>query len=51
MYELYRSELKGKVYRLIFNMNKSVRIKVKTPVGVSQSQEIDENVDQGLVDP
>ena len=39
MNELYRSEVKGKTYRLMFQMNKKAYIKVKTPVGVSQSKE------------
>ena len=48
--ELYNSQITGKLYRLIFNMNKTVCIKVKTPVGVSASEEIHEIVAQGSVD-
>ena len=50
MFELYRSQLKGKVYRLIYNMNKRVKIKVKTPVGETQSEEVEDLVTQGSVD-
>ena len=39
-----------KIYRLIYNMNKTVCIKVKTPVGVSESKEIHEIVAQGSAD-
>ena len=50
MFELYGSKLKGKVYRLIFNMNSSSRIKVKTSVGVTQSAVTDPLVAQGTVE-
>ena len=50
MMELYNSQITGKLYRLIFNMNKTVCIKVKTPVGVSASEEIHEIVAQGSMD-
>ena len=44
---LYNSSLKGKVYRLMYELNKNSRIKVKTPVGVSASQETGPLVAQG----
>ena len=44
---LYNSSLKGKVYRLMFQMNKKSRIKVKTPVGYTTSQETGALVAQG----
>ena len=34
--ELYKLEIKGKVYRLIHEMNKNIRIKVKTPLGTTK---------------
>ena len=48
--ELYSCQVKGKLYRLIFNMNKSVKIRVKTPVGVTRSEEVGETVTQGSVE-
>ena len=44
---LYNSSLKGKVYRLMFEMNKKSRIKVKTPVGLTTSEETGPVVAQG----
>ena len=48
--ELYNSQVKGKVYRLLFNLNKTSRIKVKTSVGVSQSAVTGPLVTQGSVE-
>ena len=45
--EAYNSALRGKLYRLIFEMNKSSMIKVKTPVGLSHSDSIDLILAQG----
>ena len=39
MNEVYKCSVKGKVYRLIYEMNKSIRIKVKTSVGLSPLEE------------
>ena len=50
MNELYERELNGKIYRLIFEMNKDTRIKVKTPVGVTKTKEVGPTVTQGSVD-
>ena len=50
MYELYRSNLKGKVYRLLFQMNKHIRIRVKTPVGLTTPEDTGPGVRQGGVD-
>ena len=48
--ELYKSQVKGKAYRLLFNLNKNTRIRVKTPVGVSQAAETGPLVSQGSVE-
>ena len=37
--EVYSCNVKGKVYRLIYGMNQNVKIKVKTPVGITESKE------------
>ena len=50
MNELYERELNGKIYRLIFEMNKDTRIKVKTPVGETKTEEVGQMVTQGSVD-
>ena len=49
MAELYKYEIKGKVYRLIFNMNKNVTIKVTTPGGVTVSEKVGSILAQGSV--
>ena len=33
MSEMYKSNVKGKIYRLLYKMNQNIRISVKTPVG------------------
>ena len=48
--ELYKSEVKGKVHRLIYNLNKNLRIKVQTSVGTSQSEDTGPIVGQVNVD-
>ena len=50
MNEVYRNKVRGKVYRLLFNMNKKAQIKVNTSVGISQSKETGPNVQQGTVE-
>ena len=49
-YELYKSNVKGKLYKLIFNLNKNIRIKVKTPVGESEPVDTGPYVGQGAVE-
>ena len=44
MDSLYRLGVKGRVYRLLYNMNKEVEIEVKTPVGLSESEKVKEIV-------
>ena len=48
--ELYSSNVKGKLYRLIYQMNKNSRIRVKTPLGLTEAKETGPLVAQGLVD-
>ena len=50
MGELYSSQLKGKLYRLIYEMNKNIRIQVKTPVGLTEPEDTGPTVGQGGVD-
>ena len=48
--ELYRSNIRGKVYRMIFKMNENIRIRVKTPVGMTDYTDTGMGVGQGTVD-
>ena len=50
MRELYKKEIRGKVYRLIFRMNENIVIKVKTPVGVTDAVNTGMGIGQGSVD-
>ena len=50
MDELYKSNIKGKLYKLIFEMNRDVRIRVRTPVGVSNVEEVGKTVAQGSLE-
>ena len=45
--EIYRNKTKGKLYRLLFLLNKNVKIRVKTPVGVTKSHDTGPTVSQG----
>ena len=47
MNELYKLNVKGKLYRLIFNLNKSTEICVKTSVGKTNSADVGEGLGQG----
>ena len=44
---VYNSGVKGKLYRLLYLMNKDTIIKVKTGVGISEEEETGENIGQG----
>ena len=48
--EVYANQVKGKVYRLLFEMNRNTRIMVKTPVGCSQSADTGPIITQGSVE-
>ena len=45
--ELYKLDIKGKIYRLVYKLNKDTEITVRTPVGYTDSCEIDECLGQG----
>ena len=49
MDNLYKSGIKGKLYRLIYELNKNNFIKIKTPVGITDGFKTGENVTQGSV--
>merc|ERR1711954_221318 len=50
MKKVHESHVKGKVYRLIFQMNKNVRVKIQTPVGVTWEANTGPIVSQGGID-
>ena len=50
MNSLYKLNVKGKIYRFLYEMNKNARIKVKTPVGTSDSEDTGPVLSQGSVE-
>ena len=50
MSELYKSDIKGKLYRLIFKLNENIKITVKTPVGNTEYEDTGNGLGQGTVD-
>ena len=47
MCEVYKAGVKGRAYRLIYNLNENTKIKVSTPVGLSEEAIVKEIVGQG----
>ena len=50
MNELFKNEIRGKLYRLLYLMNKSIKIKVQTPVGISDEVDTGETLAQGSIE-
>ena len=50
MDSLYNNGIRGKLYRLIFEMNRETRIQLRTAVGVSSEESTGEGVGQGTLD-
>ena len=50
MNELHRSDIHGKLYRLLYLMNQNTRIQVCTPVGVTDEADTGETLGQGTVE-
>ena len=48
--EVYLSQVKGKVYRLLFEMNKSTQIIIRTPVGDSEARSVGAVITQGGIE-
>ena len=49
MNTLYNCGVTGKLYRLIFEMNKKTVLKVKTGLGMSEAVDLGENIAQGSI--
>ena len=50
MNALYNCGIRGKMYRLIYNMNKDTKIRVRTAVGETEEKETGENIGQGTLE-
>jgi hypothetical protein len=50
MNELYKSNVKGKLYRLLFEMNSNTKISIQTPVGITDESDTGEGVGQGTLE-
>ena len=48
--EVYRNNVKGKLYKLLFELNKDTRISVRTPVGDTEWRETGEGWGQGTIE-
>ena len=48
--ELHRSNVRGKLYKLIYEMNKDTRISVRTPVGDTDMRDVGEGWGQGTIE-
>ena len=50
MNELHKAKVKGKVYKLVYELNKDTRITVRTAVGDSDKREVEDTISQGSID-
>ena len=48
--ELYRNNVKGKLYKLLYVLNKDTRISVRTPVGDTEQRNTGEGWGQGTIE-
>ena len=48
-YKIYKRKIKGKLYRLIYILNENTRIRVRTPVGISDAANTGPTVGQGSI--
>ena len=46
-YEIYKKGIQGKLYRLVYKLNENLKIKVRTPVGLTDSANLGPSVGQG----
>ena len=50
MGEIYKNNVRGKLYRLLYLMNRNTRISVQTPVGMSGEMDTGEGLGQGTIE-
>ena len=50
MNELYKNKVQGKLYRLLFEMNKNTKISIQTPVGLTEEKDTGQGVGQGTLE-
>ena len=48
--EMYKVNVRGKLYKLLYELNKDRRISVRTPIGESEQKETKEGISQGSID-
>ena len=48
--ELYKCQVKGKLYKLIYELNRDTRVTVRTAVGDSDPEEVGEGMAQGSLE-
>ena len=48
--EMYKLNIRGKLYKLLYELNKDRRISVRTPIGESEQKETKEGISQGSID-
>ena len=48
-FEMYKRNVKGKVYRLMYGLNENIRIRVRTPLGLTDSRDTFAGIGQGTV--
>ena len=48
-YKMYKSNVKGKVYRLLYLLNQNIRIRVRTAVGVTEAANTGPGIGQGTI--
>ena len=48
--ELYKNQVRGKLYKLLYEMNKDTRIKVRTAVGDPEERDTGEGWGQGTIE-
>ena len=49
MNAIHKAGIKGKIYRLWFNLNRNIKIKVRTACGTSDSEDTGEGIGQGTI--
>ena len=48
-FELYKLGIRGRLYRLLYLLNENIRIRVRTPVGVTDSADTGPGQGQGTI--